>query len=148
MAKIRRIYDDPIKPDGSRITIYPITSTRAVYTPAGVSLSKILSEGYRFGGLVFPEDRPAFLDQRVWFLATSPGTYSAFGDVTLPEGTGACLFWDGSMWSCKSFALGSGGDGSSVAVVNNLTSDSTTDALSAAMGKELKRLIDSLLERI
>lgn len=28
-------------------------------------------------------------------------------------------------------------------IVNNLTSDSTTDSLSAAQGKELKRLIDN-----
>jgi hypothetical protein len=35
-------------------------------------------------------------------------------------------------------------DNVQVPVVNNLTSDSTTDALSAAQGKELKRLIDAL----
>lgn len=30
------------------------------------------------------------------------------------------------------------------AVINNLTSDSTTDALSAAQGVEIKRLIDAI----
>ena len=43
MAKIRKIYDQTIKPDGSKTTIYPITSTRAVYTPAGDTLDFLLS---------------------------------------------------------------------------------------------------------
>lgn len=144
MAKIRRVYDDTIKPDGSRLTIYPITSSKAVYTPTGVSLNTILNEGYRFGGVVEPDDRPAFLDQRVWYLGTTAGTYAAFGDVTIGEGVGVALFWDCQRWSAKSFALGGGGGGSSVAVINNLNSSSTTDALSAAMGKELKRQIDNI----
>lgn len=45
MAKIRKIYDQTIKPDGSKTTIYPITSTRAVYTPAGDTLDFLLSHG-------------------------------------------------------------------------------------------------------
>jgi len=50
----------------------------------------------------------------------------------------------------KSFTLpirggsGSGGEGGVVTVINNLTSYDTTAALSANMGRELKRLIDAL----
>lgn len=46
MAKIRKIYDQTIKPDGSKTTIYPITSTRAVYTPDGVSLDIYLKDKF------------------------------------------------------------------------------------------------------
>ena len=38
----------------------------------------------------------------------------------------------------------SGGGGATIEVINSLTSSSTTDALSAAMGKELKRQIDEV----
>lgn len=43
MAKIRKIYDQTIKPDGSKTTIYPITSTRAVFAPDGTRLDKVLA---------------------------------------------------------------------------------------------------------
>lgn len=49
MAKIRKIYDQTIKPDGSKTTIYPITSTRAVYTPEGATLDSYLKDGYFHG---------------------------------------------------------------------------------------------------
>ena len=49
MAKIRKIYDQTIKPDGSKTTIYPITSTRAVYTPDGETLDSYLKDGYFHG---------------------------------------------------------------------------------------------------
>lgn len=49
MAKIRKIYDETIKPDGSKTTIYPITSTRAVYTPEGVTLDSYIKDGYFHG---------------------------------------------------------------------------------------------------
>ena len=143
MAKIRRVYDDTIKPDGSRLTIYPITSTRAVYTPSGVSLNTILNEGYRFGGIVGPDDRPAFLDQRVWFLGTTPGNYAAFGGVTIGDDCAVALYWDCYKWTSKTFAIsGGGGGGSTIAVIDNLDSDSPTDALSAKQGKVLKGMIE------
>lgn len=43
MAKIRKIYDQTIKPDGSKTTIYPITSVRAVFAPDGSRLDKVLA---------------------------------------------------------------------------------------------------------
>lgn len=43
MAKIRKIYDQTIKPDGSKTTIYPITSTRAVFAPDGTRLDEVLA---------------------------------------------------------------------------------------------------------
>lgn len=45
MAKIRKIYDQTIKPDGTKTTIYPITSTRAVYTPEGETLDSLIKSG-------------------------------------------------------------------------------------------------------
>ena len=43
MAKIRKIYDDTIKPDGSKVAVYPVTVTRAVFSPDGERLDDILA---------------------------------------------------------------------------------------------------------
>ena len=44
MAKIRKIYDQTIEPNGIKKTIYPITSTRAVFTPEGEHLDQTLTK--------------------------------------------------------------------------------------------------------
>ena len=98
MAKIRRVYDDTIRPDGSRLTIYPITSTRAVYTPSSVSLDTILNEGYRFGGVVKPNDSVPFTDQRVWYIGPTPGRYPNFGNLEVRRGYIGAFYWDGARW--------------------------------------------------
>lgn len=109
MAKIRRVYDDTLKPDGSRLTIYPITSTRAVYTPGSVQLEAMLNVGYRFGGIVEPNDAVPFTNQRAWFLGTTAGCYTNFGNYELPEGYAGAFYWDGTEWHMETFALGGGG---------------------------------------
>lgn len=70
MAKIRKIYDQTIKPDGSKTTIYPITSTRAVFTPEGEHLDQTLTK----------------LDQKIEGLALGK-FYGFFPEASdLPEG--------------------------------------------------------------
>lgn len=104
MAKIRKIYDETIKPDGNKTVIYPITSTRAVYTPTNVTLDNILNEGYRFGGVVSPSSVPTIYDQRVFYGASEPGVYSAFGGIIVETGEAAFLMYDGSIWTKKLFS--------------------------------------------
>lgn len=104
MAKIRKIYDETIKPDGNKTVIYPITSTRAVYTPTNVTLDNILNEGYRFGGVVSPSSVPTIYDQRVFYGAGEPGVYSAFGGIIVETGEAAFLMYDGSIWTKKLFS--------------------------------------------
>ena len=98
MAKIRKIYDDAIKPDGSKQVIYPVTSTRAVYTTSNVTVDKVLSEGYRFGGIVLPTDSPSITDQRVFYGASVPGVYTSFGNIAVDSGEAIFLLYDGEHW--------------------------------------------------
>lgn len=112
MAKIRKIYDEAIKPDGSKQVIYPITSTRAVYTTTNVSMDTLLNEGYRFGGVVLPTDSPVIMDQRVFYGASVPGVYTNFGGISVDGGEAIFLMFDGTSWRKGIF----GGAGS-----NNLT---------------------------
>ncbi len=99
MAKIRKIYDQAIKPDGSKLTIYPITSTRAVYTPESITIEALINEGYRFGGVIeHLEDSPEFTDQRVFYLADKVGVYPNFGNLTLAGGELGVFCYNKSQW--------------------------------------------------
>lgn len=99
MAKIRKIYDQAIKPDGSKLTIYPITSTRAVYTPESITVEALINEGYRFGGVIeHLEDSPEFTDQRVFYLADKVGVYPNFGNLTLAGGELGVFCYNKSQW--------------------------------------------------
>lgn len=109
MAKIRKIYDETIKPNGEKTVIYPITSTRAVYTPNSVTIDSLLNEGYRFGGVALPTDSPSITDQRVFYGASVPGTYTNFGGINVDGGEAIFLMWDGAEWHKGIF----GGAGSS-----------------------------------
>lgn len=103
MAKIRKLYDETIKPDGNKTTIYPITSTRAVYTPNSITVDHLLSEGYRFGGVVIPSSVPPITDQRVFYGANTPGVYTSFGGITVDSGEAVFIIYDGTTWSKKEF---------------------------------------------
>lgn len=72
MAKIRKIYDQTIKPDGTKTTIYPITSTRAVYTPEGETLDSYIKDGYFHGA-----DLAGY--KVVYELSELPLTETSFG---------------------------------------------------------------------
>lgn len=99
MAKIRKIYDQTIKPDGSKVTIYPITSTRAVYTPESITMETLINEGYRFGGVIeHLTDSPEFTNQRVFYLADKVGVYPNFGNLTLAGGELGVFCYNKSQW--------------------------------------------------
>lgn len=104
MAKIRKLYDETIKPDGNKTTIYPVTSTRAVYTPTSITLDTLLSEGYRFGGIVVPDSLPIITNQRVFYGASTPGTYTAFGGITVDSGEAVFIMYNGQSWTKSKFS--------------------------------------------
>ena len=64
-------------------------------------IDSMVSEGFAFMGTAVlsptPTD-PGTPDQKVAYLASTPGTYSNFGDITLADGEVAILKWNGS-WS-------------------------------------------------
>ena len=63
------------------------------------SMVASLGYGYQFRGAAAPEDAgPGNIDQRVFYIASTPGTYSGFGGLTLAANEVALLKWD-SAWS-------------------------------------------------
>lgn len=58
-----------------------------------------LGAEFQFGGVAEPGDNPGTPDYKVAYLASTPGTYTYFGGITLADGEVAILKWDGSAWS-------------------------------------------------
>jgi hypothetical protein len=108
MAKIRKIYDQTIKPDGSKTTIYPITSTRAVYTPEGETLDSYLKDGY-FHGADLAGYKVVF---NVYELPTTetPFGYLMDSNLYVWVGTGGNTL-DGKYQNCGPFRGPKGFDG-------------------------------------
>ena len=110
--------------------------TFADYIRAGVSVS-----GATVYGVASPSGTPGTLptnNDGVWF-ATAAGTYTNFGGITVSD-TPKLIFYDYETQTWSAEELWKGGPN----VVDNLTSTSSTDALSAKQGKVLKDLIDAL----
>ena len=57
-----------------------------------------LGFGYQFRGVADPSDNPGFPDQRVYYLAATPGRYAGFGNLYVLENEVAVLKWD-TTWS-------------------------------------------------
>lgn len=53
-----------------------------------------LGAGYQFMGIATPETDPETPDARVFYLASTPGTYTNFGGLVLSDGEIAILKWD------------------------------------------------------
>lgn len=108
MAKIRKIYDQTIKPDGSKTTIYPITSTRAVYTPGGETLDSYLKDGYFHGA-----DLAGY--KVVYNVSQLPTTETSFGylmdgNLYVWVGTNGNVL-EGKYQNCGPFRGPKGSDG-------------------------------------
>ena len=58
-----------------------------------------LGAEFQFGGMAEPGDNPGTPDYKVAYLASTPGTYSNFGGITLADGEVAILKWDGETWA-------------------------------------------------
>lgn len=59
-----------------------------------------LGAEFQFGGVAEPTDPgPGTPDYKVAYLASTPGTYTYFGGITLADGEVAILKWDGTAWS-------------------------------------------------
>lgn len=92
----------------------------------------VLGAGYQFMGVASPDTTPPATDAKMFYLAAA-GTYTAFGLTVSADHIG--VFTYNGTWAVTELEVGSGGGG--VTVVDNLTSTSTTDALSAKQGKVL-----------
>ncbi len=61
-----------------------------------ISIINSLGDGYQFMGTAKPDDSPAVSDQRVFYIATTPGVYSDFGGYELAQIDVAILYYDDS----------------------------------------------------
>lgn len=103
--------------------------------------------GYQYKGVATPSLNPGSPDARVFYLTTTPGTYTRFGGLTVGSGELALLRWDSS-WHKDSFSVGGGGGGGDVTVIDNLYSSSPIDALSANQGRILNGKIGELVLKV
>lgn len=55
--------------------------------------------GYQYAGVATPSTNPGTPDGKVFYLASTAGTYTNFGSLTVAEGEVAVLKYNGSAWS-------------------------------------------------
>lgn len=75
-----------------------------------VTMINSLGSGYLFMGVATTLMNPGTPDQNVAYIG-SAGTYTHFGNKTIPSDNIGVLTWNGS-WSVKTLAVGGGGGGS------------------------------------
>lgn len=93
----------------------------------------VLGAGYLFMGVASAGTTPPATDAKMFYLAPA-GTYAGFGLTVSANHIGVLMF--NGTWTCSELEVGGGGGGG-VTVIDNLTSTSSTDALSAKQGKVL-----------
>lgn len=71
--------------------------TGAILNSVLTSMVDSVSAGFLYAGVASPADDPGSPDQQVFYIATAAGTYTNFGNVTLPNGI-SILKWSSS-WS-------------------------------------------------
>lgn len=93
--------------------------------------AQITNSGMFFGGIVGPASSPAVTDNKTFYIATTPGTYTNFSNLIVAAGELVIFTYSGSAWIANRI--------SSVAtpIVDNLTDGGATSALSAEQGKNL-----------
>lgn len=78
--------------------------TGAVLQNQLLGIIDALGKDFQFGGIAAPTDSFTDTDYKVAFLATTPGTYTNFGGITVASGEIAVLLYDGS-WTKQSISL-------------------------------------------
>lgn len=130
--------------DGSAYQVVGDLDTNTVYTHPSNAGNKHIPAGGSTGQILrWSSDGTA-----IWG-ADNNTTYSVFKEATASAAGGSGLVPAPAAGKHTSFLRGDGrweippDTNTWRGIVNNLTSDSTTDSLSAAQGKELKRLVDN-----
>lgn len=72
--------------------------TGALLQQSLLSMINSLGFGYQFAGIATPTTNPGTPDQKVFYIASTPGTYSNFGGLALADGEIAILKYNGA-WS-------------------------------------------------
>ena len=99
-----------------------------------------LGSGYIFKGIATPSSPTGTgtyePDQNVFYLATTAGTYTYLGGLSVSAGEVAFLTYDGTWTKISSDLLSKG------SIADNLTTNDATKPLSAKQGKVLKDALD------
>lgn len=74
--------------------------TGAILNTVLCSMVMTLGTGYQFKGIASPNGEPGTPDAKVFFIATTPGTYTNYGGVVVGKGI-SIIRWDNS-WSVTS----------------------------------------------
>lgn len=64
-----------------------------------VSMVNSLGGHYQYAGIATPTGSPASTESAVFYLATTAGTYTNYGGVTLTDGYLGIIKWNGTAWS-------------------------------------------------
>lgn len=84
----------------AKLTLLAATSSKAGLMSAAdkAKLTALASEGYLYAGVATPSGTPAAATGKVFYLANESGTYTEYGEITLPSGI-SILMLNGSTWS-------------------------------------------------
>ena len=129
--------------------MYPLTHTKAVVNDSGENVEQILeaglelaNQGYKFMGIAIPTTipvtQPTSGSPKVYWEASTAGTYGNLGNLVVNDGETAYLMWNGATWEKKI----------SSTIVNDLTTGGADKALSAEMGKELAKDVTEELSEL
>ena len=58
-----------------------------------------IGNGYLYKGVATPDTDPSTPDEKVFYLASEPGTYTNFGGIIVADGEVVNLTWDGTAWN-------------------------------------------------
>ena len=76
-------------------------ATAALSAEQGKVLKRLLDEGYLYRGIAVltpTPTNPGTPDGKVFYIATEPGVYTNFNDVTVADGDVTIIRWNGTNW--------------------------------------------------
>lgn len=115
--------------------------TGAILNSILTNMVSSLGAGYQFMGVASPSTNPGTPDQKVFYIAYTPGTYTNFGGISV---TGLCVLKYGTAWTKEDIPVSGGGsyvlpiasanDLGGVKIGSGLSINSSTGVLSATGG--------------
>lgn len=69
-----------------------------------LNIVSILGENASYAGVALPTTSPGTPEGPVFYIASTPGDYVNFGNLTIDQGENALLSWDGNSWSKSLFS--------------------------------------------
>lgn len=69
-------------------------------------LQKLFADGFKYAGIATPTTNPGTPGQNVFYFATTPGTYTNFGnDIVVADGEAAIIKYNSSIWTKDVFGV-------------------------------------------